>query len=660
MKKAKILKILSLAVILSILLLLIPVLPALAAESIVLSPSSAKVGGTVNYSGSGYAGSTDTTDYYVDVYMSDQVASISNLIDTTVTRYKKVVFGTYIDIDGTFSGNFIVPTTLNEGTVGTVSPLTVTAGQSYYVYSCSRYSDPNVPGKIIKAIASLTVIAGALLDPLSPATGPAGTDVTISGANFPASTVLVFKFDTTTITPKSGDTATRSSGIFISTITIPTGATAGAHTITVTAGTGTAIATFTVTASASLDPLSPATGPAGTDVSISGASFPASTVLVFKFDTTTVTPKSGDTATRSSGTFLSTITIPASATAGAHTITVTAGTGTANATFTVTSSATLNPLDPTSGPVSQDVNISGTNGPPNTAITYKIDTTTLTPKTGSDVVVRGSGAFYAIITIPAGTATGAHSISVTMGTTTLTATFTVTGGTPTPTPTSKAILETIQTGNNVGATVAMAGAGFTASANVTIKWDSATLMTTKANTDGTISVNFVVPASKGGAHNIVVTDGTNSATANFTVETTPPPVPSLISPSAGAKAKTPITFTWGSVTDVSSPVTYELQIGTDANFTTGSIGVDKKAIDKSEYTLTATEATALTSGTTNYWRIKAIDAAQNESAWTAASAFQLGVSKPFPTWAYIVIGIVGGLLIFFIGYWIGRRTAFSY
>jgi hypothetical protein len=662
MKKVKILKILTLAVVLSILLLMVPVLPALAIST-TLSPNSGKIGNNIDVIGDSFTAyrSIAPNEYFAEIYFAEENVIIGKSLDIDVKSYKWVAESD-LPIDATtgdFTALFQVPSILDDYSVASYHH-NVNPGSTYYVYVTIMTNGTLSP--VVRSKATFAVTASAALDPLSPATGPAGTDVTVSGANFPASTALVFKFDTTTIAPKSGDTTTRSSGIFISTITIPTSAAAGAHTITVTAGTGTANATFTVTASAALDPLSPATGPAGTDVAVSGSNFPASTALVFKFDTTTVTPKAGtDASTRSSGIFISTITVPAGATAGAHTITVTAGTGTANATFTVTVSTTLNPLDPTSGPVGTEVNISGTNGPPNTAITYKIDTTTLTPKTGSDVLVRSSGNFYAIITIPVGTTSGVHTISVTVGTTTFTPQFTVTGATPTPTPTSNAVVQTIETGNNVGATVAMAGAGFTPSANVSVKWDNSTITTTKANADGTISVNFQVPAGKGGTHNLVITDGTNSATANFTVETTPPTVPSLGAPTGGAKAKTPITLTWGSVTDVSSPVTYELQIASDVNFTTSSIELDKKALANPEYTLTATEETALAGGgAPNYWRIKAIDAAQNESAWTAAANFQISVQKPFPTWAYIVIGVVGGLLVFFIGFWIGRRMAFSY
>jgi hypothetical protein len=190
------------------------------------------------------------------------------------------------------------------------------------------------------ATATFTVTALPALDPLSPASGLAGTDVTVSGVNFPLDT-LAFKFDNTTVARKSGSTAASASGVFSTVITIPSGAAVGAHTITVTAGTTSLTATFTVNPPpAVLDALSPASGRAGSDVTISGTDFPASTTLVIRFDSTTVTPKSGDTATQSDGSFNTVITVPSSATLAAHTITVTAGNGSDNATFTVNAPAT--------------------------------------------------------------------------------------------------------------------------------------------------------------------------------------------------------------------------------------------------------------------------------------------------------------------------------
>jgi hypothetical protein len=169
----------------------------------------------------------------------------------------------------------------------------------------------------------------------------------------------VFKFDTTTVPAISGQTSSLSTGAFVSGITIPSSATAGAHSISVTASTtSTDSETYTVTASGTLDPPSPASGPAGTDVTIIGFNFPVSTALVFKYETTVIAPKSGDTATRTGGNFISTVTIPSTASSGAHTITVTAGSSTVTTTFTVNPPATTTPPPTTTTPAASTSSLS--------------------------------------------------------------------------------------------------------------------------------------------------------------------------------------------------------------------------------------------------------------------------------------------------------------
>ncbi len=676
MKHAKILRIFTIAVVLSLLLLIVPAMPALAIST-TLSPTSGKIGDNINVIGDAFTSykSMPTYDSYAEIWFAEDNVIVGKQIDIDVKTYK-YVGESELPIDATtgdFSLTFQVPSQLDDYAVASYHD-SVRAG-TYYIYVTTNkyYLDgvtPDVIGKTIITKNTFTVTASAALDPLSPATGAAGTDVAISGANFPASTALVFKFDTTVITPKSGDTATRTSGIFLSTITVPASATAGAHTITVTAGTGTATASFTVTASAALDPLSPATGPAGTDVTVSGANFPASTALVFKHDTTTLPIKSGSTQTTSGGMFLSTITVPAGASPGAYIITVTAGTGTATATFTVTVAASaVIDISPESGPVGTEISITGANFPASQSIIFKIGGTTLTPT--ADNTTSPVGGFYSIVNVPAGTAAGDHIISVSVGATTLTSIFTVTGSstptstptaTPTPPPTQKTV-NVVQNAYNVGASLGIAGIGFAAGANVTIKYAGETIASAKVGNDTTFQVIFEIPALKLGVHQFTISDGVNVATANFTVETTPPPVPAPLTPETGAKVEIPITFDWTDVTDASLPVTYDFQIATNQAFAAGSIVLDKKALATSGFISTAADGLTQANGGANFWRVKAVDAALNESAWSSVFDFHTsggGAASGLPGWVWPLIGSVGGVLLLFIGFWLGRRTAFYY
>jgi hypothetical protein len=138
-------------------------------------------------------------------------------------------------------------------------------------------------------------------------------------------------------------------------------------------------------------------------------------------------------------------------------------------------------------------------------------------------------------------------------------------------------------------------------------------------------------------------------------------------PLMAGKAKSLAYFDWEDVTadidgvvEQSLPITYELQVATDENFTSSSILVDKTDLDTSEYTLTEEEALEKTSEEipAYYWRVRAVDAASNASDWTGAGTFTLGFSLDFSSlsgWLlYVLIG-VGALVLFFVGFWLGRR-----
>jgi hypothetical protein len=129
----------------------------------------------------------------------------------------------------------------------------------------------------------------------------------------------------------------------------------------------------------------------------------------------------------------------------------------------------------------------------------------------------------------------------------------------------------------------------------------------------------------------------------------------------GVKAKPPVSFDWEEVTADSSPVTYILQVATDDDFAADSIVLKKEGLTKSEYTVTEAEAIDLIGQETPYyWRVRAVDAAENEGEWTGAGEFYITQPLGFPTWAiYTLLGL-GGLALFGVGYWMGRRTAYYY
>jgi hypothetical protein len=666
MKYARILKIFGFAVIISLVALAIPALPALAAASIELDPEEGSIGDTVEIFGEDFPETNNNYERYANIYFAADSVSVLDEIDYDVDTYSLVDDYVPIDTAGTFDGDFEVPDELNQGS----DDEDVEEGETYYVYvtltTINLETEVESISDTIRAKASFDVISGGVLDALSPSSGKPGTDVTVSGTDFASSKTISFKFDSTTLTRKSGDSKTDSDGDFATVITIPSNATVGTHIINVTIGNVTLPKTFTITATAALDPLSPDSGAPGTDVSIIGANFPANTALVFRFGNNTVTPSSGDTVTRSNGIFISYVTVPANTPAGAYTVTVTAGSSTASETFTVIASAALNPLSPASGEAGTDVTISGANFMLSYPIIFKFDGTVISPKSGS-INTDTNGSFSSVITIPASAAAGDHTINVTVGSDTLDATFTVTGtGEPEP---SGAVLSIETSGTHIGASIGIGGAGFTPGAEVTFKYDSKVVDTVQAGADGKVQSIFKAPASKAGAHTITVTDGTHTATTKFTVESKAPSTPPPLLPEMGAKVKSPVTFEWEPVTDDSLPVTYTLQIATDDTFDNDSIVLEKTGIEKSEdptlesfeYMLSEADELKLENQEeAYYWRVRAVDAASNASPWTGGGEFYMAGSSSFPGWAlYTIIG-VGAVVVFLLGLWVGRRTAFYY
>jgi hypothetical protein len=148
-------------------------------------------------------------------------------------------------------------------------------------------------------------------------------------------------------------------------------------------------------------------------------------------------------------------------------------------------------------------------------------------------------------------------------------------------------------------------------------------------------------------------DGIVEATTTFTMESQAPGVPELISPidesRVGVVGKVRPTFEWSEVSDASG-VYYSLQIAGGANVTTAGFAdpmVSVMDIVGTNYTLNATEA--LPYGT-YYWRVRAVDGAENEGGWTTARSFRAGV---LPLWAFIVAIVaiaagIGAAVYFFV------------
>jgi hypothetical protein len=163
----------------------------------------------------------------------------------------------------------------------------------------------------------------------SPACGPAGTAVTITGSGFddapsPVSSVT-FNNVAATFTVDSNTQITA---------TVPATATTGPIEVTDTEGTVSTTTNFSVTASddPTIASFAPTSGSAGTVVTITGACFTGATAVRFGGVAATTFVVDSDTQI--------TATVPAGAVTGPIEVTTPAGTGTSGSNFTVTTGRT--------------------------------------------------------------------------------------------------------------------------------------------------------------------------------------------------------------------------------------------------------------------------------------------------------------------------------
>jgi len=549
----------------------------------------------------------------------------------------------------------------------------------------------------IAVIISLLLVAipaspalGAYDIVLAPASGQIGASITITGANFPASTLIYFCFSNqsklinqyigtdVTVYSTVASTTTTASGTLSTSFTVPTkfstnnaDVTSGPHYLYATVFTADVppkqlivnVINFSVVGGDIS--VSPLTGIVDSPLVITGTSFAASQLITIQFDGTTVIIEEGNTSTNTSGNFASTILIPESK-AGLHDITATVGGYSASAQCTVEPDIIIFPQ---SGEVGDSVSISGTGFARRPKLVDIYFNNNFIQSAQTDTL----GSFY----IPAfeipdlGLTQGSYYIEAEDEDANLAAaSFTLNAISPTTTPPTttppttspdETDLSINTSGDTIGSLIGIGGAGFTPNGTAVLKYDGVEVATTTIESNGSFLVTFQAPPSAGGPHIITVTDGIHTAETTYTVETTPPSTPPPLLPRLGAKVNSPIRFDWEDVTDDSSPVKYALQISTDSSFSATSIVLEKTGLEVSEYTLTQQEELALAGKETPYyWRIKAIDAASNESVWSGPSEFYVSPPFSFPTWAIIVLSILGALIFFGVGYWLGRRTAFFY
>jgi IPT/TIG domain len=238
----------------------------------------------------------------------------------------------------------------------------------------------------------------------TPTTGPVGTSVSITGANF------------TGVTGVSFGNVAASTFAFVSdsnvTATVPTGAVTAPIKVTTGNGTGTSSTNFTVTTGGGNPPtvtsFTPASGPVGTSVSITGTNFTGLTGVSFGGVAATTTNFVSDTNV--------TATVPTGAVTGHVAVSTGNGTGQSSGNFTVTTSGTppkITSFSPQFGRAGALINISGSGFTGATSVKLGAVSASFVVQAGglirATVPAMGVGLYKWQVTTPAGTATSTGS-----------------------------------------------------------------------------------------------------------------------------------------------------------------------------------------------------------------------------------------------------------
>jgi len=487
---------------------------------------------------------------------------------------------------------------------------------------------------------------------LDMADGPVGTEVTINGIGFYANrTVTLYYYNV--IGEKIGTATASPIGEFTHQFTIPN-STAGEHRITAANNEGNSAETeFGVIPSVNLNLTS--AGP-GELLTVMGTGFGPKTEVDINFGVRPV----ARVRTDEHGNFDIIFNIP-EVKPDTYIVKALDDYGnTANARFITTAGAKL---DQTAGSVGSKLTVSGSGFKPRETVSIDYDNLRV-----AAVTTDNNGAFTANFNVPA-SASGAHVITVSDGETTKQFAFTMESEAP---PVPNLLLPADSSESRAEAYLDWQDARDPSqpvaySLQVAADQNFSSLVLAK---DGLLGSEYTLTAEERlaavkkhtpyywrvKARDSAGNESEWSALRSFYISA--PPVPALTMPASGSRAGMPAFFNWQSVTSLSPPVTYTLQVSTDLNFT--STMLEKKGLADSEYTMTEDEELLdVRPEAPYYWRVKAIDSAGNESEWSAPWSFYTGSSFTFPGWAiYTLIGI-GVIIVGFLAFRVGRRTAFS-
>jgi hypothetical protein len=451
-------------------------------------------------------------------------------------------------------------------------------------------------------------VMAAPLVTLSASSGPVGLSVTISGSVFSSfeGDAIHILFDNAEFT--GGAFTIPAGGDFSFDAVIPVNAAPGLHHIWVKSETTNSSVNISVpfTVQERALALSSPEGHVGLNLTLNGSGFCVGQAVTIDY----FNPADGiiGTVTASpEGTFTHSFTIPAGV-GGEHKFTASNEAGnSANATFRVIPEIILNVASASPG---EYIHVTGSGFGDTSAVSLTFDSFVV-----ASAATNNTGNFEVQFAIPVLPLTNYNLKAQDSTGNTAQVLFPLTAG---------AIFS--ENAGSVGDTVKVTGDGFKPSQPITINFDDAAVASETSDSNGDFIINFTIPPCKGGGHVISVSDGSITRHYDFAVETQAPPPPVLLLPEYNGMSGGNTRFSWESVKDTSVPVTYDLVIASDRDFT--DITINKTGITGAQYTLNGGEA--LVSNASKhiyYWKMAATDGAGNRSGWTIAYPFYVD----FPT-----------------------------
>ena len=494
-------------------------------------------------------------------------------------------------------------------------------------------------GTLVAVIPARPTLAAPAIQ-LSPASGAVGTMVTVTGTNFESykgDSVSIFfgglEIITSPVTvPDSGRLET---GFEIPVNTFP-----GLGTVSVIGPLGSTLATATFMVEAPEIWPDVDSGVIGTSVTIIARGFYVDRIVAFYYNHNGVTTLLGTTVADATGECSYTFVVPPGH-AGEHRVTAENEIGNrASTTFEVIPQAILSPTQGSAGDI---IAVSGTGFSAGEEVSIYLKTTPV-------AYIRSDafGSFEGVFKVPA-MSNDSYAMRIEdVSRNRVLMQFPIVAG-----------ARLSSTAGHVGTEVIVSGNGFTAGAELTVRYDTTEVARVSVDEDGSFTVTFEAPPGIAGQRTVTVSDGNDTAGLVFTMESTPPPAPARQLPEPGVEIRSPVIFDWGTVEDLSAPVTYTLQVANDGEF--ADVVLEKSGLATTEYTPTSNEQLRTSKDeTAYYWRVKAVDAASNESGWSAVGSFRVVASFTMPSWAiYVLIG-VAVVIVGFLVYRLWRRNRTSY